>query len=122
MLEPFKKSLLSALGVVPLRPEDVRGVIAKLVERGDLNQDQGRKVVEALLGQAQVSAPESEERLRSELSRLGELMPLATRGDLQRLAERVRRLEERLSAAPGAPEGALRAPEEVPAPGERRGA
>ncbi len=114
MLDSLKRTLLSALKTVALTPDDIRHVVDDFVARGDLSQDLGKKVIDALLERAK-EGEESKERLGKEVGKLTDILPFASRNDLRDLAGRVRRLEERLGAVPPAPDE-VAAP---PPPGEQ---
>ncbi len=111
MFEAIKKTLLSALKVVALTPEELKAIIAQFESEGDLTEEQGRKILEALLSKGRREKEDVSERIGREFQRLADHLPLVSRSEFRELAERVRRIEERLGTPPVAPE-------EVPPSGE----
>jgi polyhydroxyalkanoate synthesis regulator phasin len=103
VLDSLKRTLLSALKSVALTPDDIRSVLDGFVARGDLGEEQARKVVEALLERGR-EGEAARERMGKEFQRLSDLLPVVSRSELRDLTERVCRLEERLGPVPEAPE------------------
>jgi polyhydroxyalkanoate synthesis regulator phasin len=127
VIESIKRTILSALRAVPLTADEVEAVLDGLERKGDITEEQARKLRSALLGKA--GAPEGREtteKLEGEFARLAELLPVVSRREFRELAERVQRLEARLGGGPAAsgaggaaPDGAddaPAAPDEVPSP------
>ncbi len=108
MLETIKKTILAALKAVPMTADEVRAIIREFENEGQITEEQGKKLVDALLEREGVQGKDAADRLAREFQRLAENIPIVSRREFRELAERVRRLEERLDL------GASQAPEEVP--------
>ena len=111
MLDAIKKTLLAALKVVALTPEELRAIIAQFESEGELTEEQGRKILEALLQRGRKDKEDVSERLGREFQRFADHLPLVSRSEFRELAARVERLERQVGAPPSAPE-------EVPPSGE----
>ncbi len=114
MLETIKKTILTALKAVPLSAEDIRAIIREFQAEGELTEEQGKKLLDALLAKEGVEGKDAADRLAREFSRLAQLVPVVSRREFRELCERVGRIEERLGQLD-------RAPEEVPPPREEPG-
>ncbi len=103
MLESLKKTILSALKTVALTPDDIRSIVQGFVSRGDITEEQGRKIVDALLERGK-EGEETRDRMAGEFQRISDLIPVVSKSEFRELAERVRRIEERLGPPPQAPD------------------
>ena len=100
MIESLKKALLSMLGAVTLSPEEVRKTVDDLVSEGTLTPEQAAELSRTLLGQGQKNGDETGDRFTREFQRLLARVPLVGRGELHRLEERVRKIEDRMGIRP----------------------
>ncbi len=107
MLETIKKTILAALKAVPMTADEVRAIIREFEVEGQITEEQGKKLLDALLQREGVQGKDAADRLAREFQRLAENIPIVSRRQFRELAERVRRIEERLDIA-------AQAPEEVP--------
>ena len=94
MLESMKKTLLAGLGVVAFTKEKLEKLVEELVEKGELSRDQGKKLLKTLLEKGDVEGKHLMQKITQEVERWMSRGPLATRGELRSLQERVSRLEE----------------------------
>ncbi|MCZ6793483.1 MAG: hypothetical protein O7J95_07710 [Planctomycetota bacterium] len=94
MLESMKKTLLAGLGVVAFTKEKLEKLVEELVEKGELSRDQGKKLLKTLLEKGDVEGKNLMQKITQEVERWMSRGPLATRGELRSLQERVSRLEE----------------------------
>jgi polyhydroxyalkanoate synthesis regulator phasin len=103
MIETLKNTVLATLGIVAITQEKLQRLIDDLIRRGELTQEQGRVLLAELLSRGQSEKEAISQRVSQEFARLIEKMPFPTKRDLERLEERLRRLEAR--AGIGAEEG-----------------
>jgi polyhydroxyalkanoate synthesis regulator phasin len=115
LLDAIKKTLLAALKVVALTPEELKAIIAQFEAQGELTEEQGRKILEALLQRGRKEKEDVSERIGREFQKFADHLPLVSRSEFRELAARVERLERQFEAAIGTPPPA---PEEVPPSGE----
>jgi polyhydroxyalkanoate synthesis regulator phasin len=111
VLETIKKTILAALRAVPLTSDEVRAIVREFEAEGQMTEEQGKKLLDALLGREGDQGADAADRLAREFQRLRDSIPVVSRGEFRELVERVRRLEERMGSIPTA---AQQAPEELP--------
>jgi polyhydroxyalkanoate synthesis regulator phasin len=99
-MESIRRTLLGSLGDSPLGLDRVRRVLDDLIRRGELTQEQGRKLIETLLERGRAEKRSLTEKVVREALRLAEKTPFATRRELWKLQRRVRALETRLGMGP----------------------
>lgn len=112
MIDSLRKTILSGLGAASLSRERLRTLLEQMVQRGDLKEEQARKLQEEILSQGRSESRAVAEALARSVLRLLERSPLVTRREFDRLKRRVRALETGLGA---------RVPDEVEPADERGG-
>jgi len=95
-MEELKKLLLTAVGAAAISVEKIDSTVTELIEKGKLSVKEGKELREELLRRKK----ESEEDLvkKDDLNQLFDSLNLAGKRDLELLEERVRRLEEKITA------------------------
>jgi len=95
-MEELKKLLLTAVGAAAISVEKIDSTVTELIEKGKLSVKEGKELREELLRRKK----ESEEDLvkKDDLNQLIDSLNLAGKRDLELLEERVRRLEEKITA------------------------
>jgi polyhydroxyalkanoate synthesis regulator phasin len=110
VIDSIKKTILAAMKAVPLTSDEVEEVIDSLVEKGDITEEQGRKLRSALLGQTGKEGEDAGRRIEGELGRLLGHLPFVRRREFLDLCARVQKIEDRLGPSGADPQ----APDEVP--------
>lgn len=90
--------LLAGLGVLAVTREKAERMIHELVEKGELDPEEGRSLLTELAKKGKEQAEEWEGRLRADLERALGSLNVATKSDLSRLEARLQRIEELLAA------------------------
>lgn len=120
MLSSLKKTVLASLGAIAFTQEKLKKVIDDLVTRGELTREQGKKLLHTLIERGSEESEEISARILSETQSLRDLFPVS-RGEFQKLVDRVQRLEslhfgtEKEDESAAAPAAAATAAEEPPA-------
>jgi poly(hydroxyalkanoate) granule-associated protein len=105
--ETMRKVLLAGIGAMALAQDEVAELVARLVERGELAEADGRKVVKEALERRKALFEEKTQRAERALDRRLETvlrrMNLATREEVaalnERIAELTRKVEELTKSA-----------------------
>ncbi|HSR03623.1 MAG TPA: hypothetical protein VLM88_03455 [Proteiniclasticum sp.] len=95
-MEELKKLLLTAVGAAAISVEKIDSTVTELIEKGKLSVKEGKELREELLRRKK----ETEEDLvkKDDLNQIIDSLNLAGKRDLELLEERVRRLEEKITA------------------------
>jgi len=98
MLHLTRRVLLAGIGAAALAYDEARALVDRLVERGELAQEQARdllrEVQEKRRGRLQEARGKVQDRLAGALQAFG----VPTRADLEALQQRLDRLTERVEA------------------------
>lgn len=96
LLETVRRVLMAGVGVVVLAQEEVEEFVNKLIERGEIAEQDGRKlindVVENRKKQAQETKQATQEEFDKRLEGLLDRLNVPTRGDINTLNDKVTEL------------------------------
>jgi poly(hydroxyalkanoate) granule-associated protein len=96
LLETVRRVLMAGVGVVVLAQEEVEEFVNKLIERGEIAEKDGRKlineVVENRKKQAQETKQSTQEEFDKRLEGLLDRLNVPTRGDINTLNDKVTKL------------------------------
>ena len=96
LLEAVRRVLMAGVGVVVLAQEEVEEFVNKLIERGEIAEQDGRKlindVVENRKKQAQETRQATQEEFDKRLEGLLDRLNVPTRGDINTLNDKVTEL------------------------------
>ncbi|GAB4148421.1 MAG: phasin family protein [Candidatus Promineifilaceae bacterium] len=98
LLEMARKVLLASFGAVVLAQEEVESFVEKLVERGEIAEKDGKKLLRELRERrktepaAEVAAIEQERRMDALLKRIN----IPTRSEIEALSQKITHLTEKV--------------------------
>jgi len=92
-LESLRKVLLASVGAVALAQDEIEEFINRLIERGEIAEKDGKKLVRELAEKRKKEAEgEMERRLQEALARLN----IPTKADIEALSAKVTMLSEKV--------------------------
>ena len=102
LLEAARRVLMAGVGVVVLAQEEVEEFVNKLIERGEIAEKDGRKlineVVENRKNQAQKTKQATQEEFDKRLESILDRLNMPTRGDIDTLNTKVTELTSKVEA------------------------
>lgn len=100
MIEMVRKVLLASIGAVALTQEEVEKVINKLIERGEIAEKDGRKLVKELMEKRRKKATEvkeeSEEEFEKRMEEVLGRMNIASKSDVDSINRKLTTLSKKL--------------------------
>lgn len=100
MLATARRVLLAGIGAISLAQEEVEEFVAKLVERGEIAEKDGRKLVKDVMEKrrrkAEEMRSEAENGLEKRVEELLARMNVATRSDIEALSTKVAALTKKV--------------------------
>jgi poly(hydroxyalkanoate) granule-associated protein len=96
MMELTHKVLLAAVGAVALTQEEVEKFITKLVERGELAEKDGKKVLGDVLEKRKQQAKKAEVEFDAKVEDVMSRMSLPSRADIEALSNKVTALSKKV--------------------------
>jgi poly(hydroxyalkanoate) granule-associated protein len=100
MLEMARKVLLAGIGVVALSQEEAEKIVNKLIERGELAEQDGRKLIKDLMEKRKRKATEvqieAEDELEKRMEEVLGRMNIASKSDIDSLNRKLTTLSKKL--------------------------
>ncbi|PID85872.1 MAG: hypothetical protein CSB13_05785 [Chloroflexi bacterium] len=100
LLDTVRRVLMAGVGVVVLAQEEVEEFVNKLIERGEIAEKDGRKLINDVFEnrkqQAQETKQATQEEIDKRLERILDRLNVPTRGDIDMLNAKVTELTEKV--------------------------
>ena len=99
-VDTARKVLLASIGAVALAQEEVEDFVNRLVERGELAEKDGRKLIKDVMERRKERAQEANQEAKGELDerieKMLERMNVPTKSDIDALSRKVTRLSNKV--------------------------
>lgn len=100
MLEMARKVLLAGIGAVALTQEEIEKFVSKLVERGEIAEKDGRKLIKDVMEKRRKKGEEVQDEVEDEFGRRMEevlaRMNIASKSDIDELNRKLTTLTKKL--------------------------
>jgi poly(hydroxyalkanoate) granule-associated protein len=96
MLEGLRKVLLASVGAVALAQDEIEAFIDRLVERGELAEKEGRKLVQEMRERRKAQAKKAQGGLDERVEDALHRMNIPTKQDVDTLNERIATLTQKV--------------------------
>jgi poly(hydroxyalkanoate) granule-associated protein len=91
-----RKVLLAGVGAVVLTQEEVEKVVARLVERGEIAEKEGKKLVGEVMDKRKKETRKAEDELEKRVEDLLNRMNVPTKSDIQSLSAKIEALTKKV--------------------------
>lgn len=92
----LRRILMAGIGAVALAQEEVEEFVNRLVERGEIAEKDGRKLIDELRQRRRQKAEEAEEKLEGRIEGLLDRMNVPSKRDIRELNEKIAMLAEKV--------------------------
>ena len=89
LLETARKVLLAGIGAVALAQEEIEEFVNKLIDRGEIAERDGRKLIDELMEKRRKKTREAEEQLDERVEDLLDRMNVPTKADIEALSAKI---------------------------------
>ena len=89
LLEAARKVLLAGIGAMALAQDEIEEFVDRLVERGEIAEKDGRKLVHEIMEKRMKDADLTEETIAKRVESVLDRMNVPTKSDIQSLAEKI---------------------------------
>lgn len=96
LLEAVRKVLLAGIGAVALGKEEIEDFVDKLIERGEIAEKDGRKLVREVLERRKKDAEKAEDEITKRVEGVMERMNVPTVVDIEALSEKISALSKKV--------------------------
>ncbi len=96
MLAAARKVLLAGIGVVALAQEEVEEFVNRLIERGEIAEKDGRKLVTDVMERRKKQVEEAEEELENRIEEILNRMNVPSKADIDALSRKITTLTKKV--------------------------
>jgi poly(hydroxyalkanoate) granule-associated protein len=96
LLEATRKVLLASIGAVALAQEEIESFVKKLVERGEIAEKDGKKLVREVMERRKKEAKKAEDELDKRVEDLLARMSVPTKSDIEALSAKITALTKKV--------------------------
>jgi poly(hydroxyalkanoate) granule-associated protein len=96
LVEAVRKVLLAGIGAVALAQEEAEDLVNKLVERGQIAEQDGRKLLKDVMERRKKTTEKAEDALDKRVEELLDRMNVPTKTDLEALSAKIAALTQKV--------------------------
>ena len=96
ILESLRRVLLASVGVVALTIEEIGELVDKLVERGEIAEQEGKKLVTEIKEKRKKKTDEAEGMASSRMREMMDKMDIPTKSDIEDLSAKIATLSKKV--------------------------
>jgi len=93
MIESLRKVGLLGIGVLSITEEKIKQVVNELVEKGEMNKEEGKTLVHELLTEKKKQMQDFEEKIAEDVQNAVGKSKIALKDDVSRLEDKITELE-----------------------------
>jgi polyhydroxyalkanoate synthesis regulator phasin len=96
LLEAARKLLLASIGAIALAQEELEDFAAKLVERGEIAEKDGRKLVREIMDKRKKEAEKAEDQVTKRVEEILDRMNVPFKADIEALGDKIAALSKKV--------------------------
>lgn len=96
LLEAVRKVLLASIGAVALGKEEIEDFVDKLIERGEIAEKDGRKLVREVMDRRKKDAEKAEDEITKRVETVMDRMSVPSKADIDSLSEKIVALSKKV--------------------------
>jgi len=96
LFEAARKVVLASIGAVALAQEEVEDFVNKLVERGEIAEKDGKKLIRETMEKRKKEAKKAEDQLDKRMEEIMDHMNVPTKSDIEALSAKISALTKKV--------------------------
>jgi len=96
LLEATRKILLAGVGAIVLAQEEIEDFVNRLVERGEIAEKDGKKLVREMMAKRKKETAKAEEEFNKRIEEIIKRMNVPTKVDIDVLSEKITALTKKV--------------------------
>jgi len=96
LLEALRKVLLAGIGAVAIAQEEIEDLVNKLVERGEIAEKDGKKLVREVMDKRKKGAEKAEDVVTKRIEEILDKMNVPTKADIDSLGDKITALTKKV--------------------------
>lgn len=98
LFEASRRVLLASIGAIALAQDEIEDFVEKLVERGEIAEKDGKKLVREVIDKRKKDVSKAENELNKRIDEVVERMDVPTKADIDALGEQINELSDKVDA------------------------
>jgi len=96
LFDAARKVLLASIGVVALAQDEIEDFVNRLVERGELAEKDGRKLVKEVRERREKRFQKAEDEITKRVEKILDRMNVASKADIEALSDKIAALSKKV--------------------------
>lgn len=96
LFEAARKVLLAGIGVMALAQDEIEDFVTRMVERGEIAEQEGKKLVREMIDKRKQYRQQAEEEITKRIEKALDRMNMPTKADIDALSEKVAALSNKV--------------------------
>ncbi len=96
LLEASRKVLLAGIGAVALAQDEIEDFIGKLVERGEIAEQDGKRLISEIMDKRKKSTDKAEDEFTKRIEEILDRMNVPTKEDINKLGQKITNLTKKV--------------------------
>jgi poly(hydroxyalkanoate) granule-associated protein len=98
MYEGMRKLILASIGAVAIAQEELEHLINKLVERGELAEKEGKKILDEMKERRKRKSAKAETEINKRVEELMKNMNVPTKDDIDAISKKINDLDKKVDS------------------------
>ena len=98
LYEASRRVLLASIGAIALAQDEIEDFVEKLVERGEIAEKDGKKLVREVIDKRKKDVSKAEDELNKRIDEVVERMDVPTKADIDALGDQIDELSNKVDA------------------------
>lgn len=98
LYEASRRVLLASIGAIALAQDEIEDFVEKLVERGEIAEKDGKKLVREVIDKRKKDVSKAENELNKRIDEVVERMDVPTKADIDSLGDQIDELSNKVDA------------------------
>jgi len=98
LYEASRRVLLASIGAIALAQDEIEDFVEKLVERGEIAEKDGKKLVHEVIDKRKKDVSKAENELNKRIDEVVERMDVPTKADIDALGDQIDELSNKVDA------------------------
>jgi poly(hydroxyalkanoate) granule-associated protein len=98
LYEASRRVLLASIGAIALAQDEIEDFVEKLVERGEIAEKDGKKLVHEVIDKRKKDVSKAEDELNKRIDEVVERMDVPTKTDIDALGDQIDELSNKVDA------------------------
>lgn len=96
LLDTARKVLLAGIGAVAIAQEEVEEFVNRLVERGEIAEKDGKKLIKEVVDRRKKEAEKTEDEINKRIEEILDRMNVPTKADIETLGDKITALSKKV--------------------------